>query len=99
MPARIGGRRPGRRLGLAVQERWFKLGDWGGCGGGELALAKIVNLREARKSRERDEKQRKAAENRRAHGRTKAERRHEEKEQARARALLERHKLETDEEE
>lgn len=38
-------------------------------------MAEIVNLRRARKARERDERDRKAAENRVAYGRTKAERR------------------------
>jgi hypothetical protein len=36
-------------------------------------MAEIVNLRQARKHKRRDEKERSAAENRRAHGRTGAE--------------------------
>ncbi|MDN2566160.1 DUF4169 family protein [Aquibium sp. A9E412] len=37
-------------------------------------MAEIVNLRQARKRRARDDKARKAAENRAAHGRSRAER-------------------------
>ena len=60
-------------------------------------LAEIVNLKQARKRRARAQKDAKAKRNRLAFGRTKAERRRDEAEQARSRRLLERHRLESDE--
>ncbi len=45
----------------------------GNTGTGAHSVAKIVNLRQARKRRERADKARRAAENRAEHGRSKAE--------------------------
>jgi hypothetical protein len=56
-------------------------------------LAEIVNLRTARKSRERDRKQAEAAQNRAVFGRSKAEKRLVESERALAEANLDARRL------
>ena len=56
-------------------------------------MGEIVNLRRARKARNRAEDERKAAENRVAFGRTKAERKQSEAEQALAAGRLDGHRL------
>ncbi len=56
--------------------------------------AEIINLRQARKQRARDEKAARGAENRARFGRTKAEREREEQSQARADETLDGHRLE-----
>ncbi len=61
-------------------------------------VAEIVNLRQARKRRARQEKAAKAAENRRAFGRSKAERTSDEAEREKLQSTLDGQKLEGDEE-
>ena len=56
-------------------------------------MADIVNLRTARKRRDRAEKERKAAENRALHGRTKAATDTQAIERVRSNALLDGHRI------
>lgn len=56
-------------------------------------MAEILNLRAARKRRDRAEKEREAERNRTLHGRTKAEKTAEAAERARSLALLDGHRL------
>lgn len=56
-------------------------------------MAEIVNLRIARKRRDRAEKEREAARNRALHGRTRAQKTAEAAERARSLALLDGHRL------
>ena len=57
-------------------------------------MGELVNLRQRRKRRAREEKEQRATENRVLHGRTKAERIQEENAKARAVARLEGHRRE-----
>jgi hypothetical protein len=57
-------------------------------------MSDIVNLRQARKARDRAEEKRRADENAARHGRTKAERLREAAEAERARRTLEAHRFE-----
>ena len=57
-------------------------------------MGELVNLRQQRKRRAREEKEQRATENRILHGRTKAERLLNESQQARSVSLLEGHKRE-----
>lgn len=56
-------------------------------------VAEIVNLRQARKRRDRAKKEGKAEENRLAYGRSKAERRQISAERDKAKSVLDDHKL------
>jgi hypothetical protein len=56
--------------------------------------AEIINLRQARKQRARDEKTAKAAENRTRFGRSKSERELEDEAHARSKRVLDGHRLE-----
>ena len=56
-------------------------------------MAEIINLRQARKARAREEKAEKASEKRRVHGRSKAERLGEEQERKRREQELDGKKL------
>ena len=57
-----------------------------------VAMAEVVNLRQARKRKKRDESERTAAENRARFGRTKAEVKHERAERALEEARLSGHR-------
>ena len=61
-------------------------------------MGDVVNLRRARKARDRAEDERKAAENRVAFGRTKAERKLTEAERDKAARHIDGHKLDRDDE-
>jgi ribosomal protein S2 len=58
-------------------------------------MADIINLRQARKSKARSEKETKAAENRRLHGRTKQEKMQARQDAAKLNLHLDGHKLDT----
>ena len=60
-------------------------------------MAEIINLKQARKRKARDEKNKAAEANRRAFGRTKAEKQVTKLEKTRAEKLLDGHKLGNDE--
>jgi len=59
-------------------------------------MADIINLKQARKQRERDGRARRAAENRARHGRSKADRQVELFETARAARQMEQHRRDED---
>lgn len=59
-------------------------------------MAEIVNLRQARKSKDRNRKQQEAAENRIKHGRTKADRRKDQSEADRRHRTMDGKQLDPD---
>ena len=60
-------------------------------------MTDVINLRQKRKAKARDDKGKQAAENRRIHGRTKAQKQLDKKEAERSKKHLDSHKLERDE--
>ena len=83
----------GLNLGAAAYPQWRD----GALGGMAKDMAEIVNLRLARKARDRASAQVKAAQNRAAHGRTLAERKAAEVEQVRRAQIVEQHRREREE--
>lgn len=61
-------------------------------------MSEIINFKQKRKAKEREEKEKKAAENRRKFGRTKAEKQAEKQKLERDNKLIDFHKRESDEE-
>ena len=62
-------------------------------------MGEVINLRSFRKSRERDERSRKAAENRSRSGRTKGERKRDEADTEATVSFLDKHRLDHDSDE